>query len=769
MSRFIKWLKKYKAQCFVFSVILILLVSFMSISPKRLFKDVPCSTVVTDRNGELLGARIADDGQWRFPPTASVPDKFSISLIQFEDRMFRWHCGVNPASLIRACIQNIKEGRIISGGSTITMQVVRIAQQTDKPKKRTLWRKIVEAVWAVRLELSYSKEEILALYASYAPFGGNVVGLQAASWRYFGRSPEDLSWSEAAMLAVLPNAPAMIHPGKNRETLLSKRNRLLHRLHQKGYIDTETMALACEEPLPGRPVPLPQYCPHLCDYYHQTAKGRTTRTCIDISLQRNVENIMERWGKALSKRGINDLASVVIDIESGEYIAYCGNIDYNSGREGSQVDAATARRSTGSILKPMLYCAMLQDGEILPNTLLPDIPININGFSPQNFDKQFYGAVPAATALSRSLNVPSVHLMRKYGVARFYELLKKCGMNTLDRSASHYGLSLILGGAEGRLAEITKIYADMALAMTEKNPERLPDRFPLRDRCAIYYTLEALSEVNRPDEMDWRNIISVHKVAWKTGTSYGFRDAWSIGVTTKYAVGVWAGNAGGEGVPQLTGASVAGPVMFDIFNLLPSSQWFPEPDEDEYTVAEVCNASGHLKGQYCDEYTAMMLPKKALRSTVCPYHRPVMLTADDKCRCTPPYPGSHTENLFLLPPAMEWFYKKHHPEYRSLPPLVKGTSDNNFNPMEFIYPESGSTLYIPRQLDGSIKGITLNLAHSNPEKKVYWHLDNEYLSETQFIHQLQIVPPVGSHNVTVTDEDGFTLSVSFTIAEGRDK
>ena len=379
----------------------VLLAGWLFCLPKDLFKGTSYATVVTDRNGELLGARIAGDQQWRFPPCDTVPERFATALIQFEDRHFRWHPGVNPVALVRAFADNLRAGHVVSGGSTLTMQVIRLSRN----RERTLWQKIVEAILATRLEFRCSKDEILALYASHAPFGGNVVGLEAAAWRYFGRPADELSWAESATLAVLPNAPASIHPGKARDQLLAKRNRLLERLHRRGYFDASTLETALAEPLPDAPYPLPNLARHLVE---AQPRGEETQTGIDISLQRQVEDATTRWSDELALTGTADLAAVILDIRSGETIAYVGNASPLRTRHGSEVDIAASPRSTGSILKPFLYCAALQDGTILPRTLLRDTPVNLNGFTPQNFDLQFHGAVPAAEALARSLNVPAV-------------------------------------------------------------------------------------------------------------------------------------------------------------------------------------------------------------------------------------------------------------------------------------------------------------------------------------------------------------------------
>ena len=701
------------------------LLGYLLCMPRNLFRGVPYSTVVVDRGGQLLGARIADDGQWRFPPSDTVPEKYAKALVRFEDKRFRYHPGVDLLSIGRAVRDNLREGRVTSGGSTITMQVIRLSRQ----RERTLWQKAVEAVLATRLELRYSKRKILALYASHAPFGGNVVGLEAASWRYFGRPPGELSWAESATLAVLPNAPSSIHPGRGREELLSKRNRLLENLLRHGEISPSVYEEAITEPLPEAPVPLPSHARHLVE---TQKKGVRTVLDIDLALQKRVEAVTDRFSDDLALSGAADMAAVVMELSGGGVVAYVGNTSPGRERTGSEVDIARSPRSTGSILKPFLYCSALQDGKILPETLLPDVPVNLGGFTPQNFDMQFHGAVPAAEALSRSLNVPAVHLLRMYGVPRFHQLLKDCGLTTLTMDASHYGLSLILGGAEGTLLDITRAYAGMVMQ---------PRGFPLDDPVALWYTYEALGRVNRPDEIDWKLVPSVRKAAWKTGTSYGFRDAWAVGVTPDYAIGVWCGNADGHGVPALTGAKAAGPVLFALLNLLPEGEkWFPEPSGGIY--ADVCTDSGMLKSLECPTYKSVLLPAKAMETAVCPYHKG----------------GS-----FVLPPAMEWYYKPYHPEYA--PPV----SASEVPLLEFIYPESGSVIYLPRQLDGSAGEAVFRIAHRDPGATVWWHLDGEYCGETRLVHEMGFAPAPGAHTLVAVDDKGNTAAVRFSVAEGSSR
>ena len=765
-------------------ILTFLLIGYIFCLPGQLF-HVPYSTVVTDRNDELLGARIASDGQWRFPPRETTPEKIKQCLITFEDKHFYHHWGVNPLSVGRAIYQNTKHKRIISGGSTLTMQTIRLARN----ESRTFGEKVIEMIWATRLEFRASKEEILSMYVSHAPFGGNVVGLDAAAWRYFGHSAEDLSWAESAMLAVLPNAPAMIHLSKGRKMLLSKRNRLLKQLLEKKIIDSSTYELAITEPLPDEPHPLPQIAPHLVSRFYKERNGLYTRSTIDRGMQTHIEDLAERWSNEFNRSDIRNLAILVIDIPTNQVIAYCGNVHFDRKQGGNQVDVIQAPRSTGSILKPFLYYAMLQEGSLLPDMLLPDIPININGFTPQNFNMQYEGAVPASEALARSLNIPAVTMLQRYGVPKFHNFLQQTGFKTITRSSSHYGLSLILGGAEATLWDVTNTYAQMGRSLIPHPDSKLSEKKEagiimaeekekenetaqksnqknfIWDKGAVWQTFDALKEVNRPEEIDWKSIPSMQTIAWKTGTSYGFRDAWAVGVTPRYAVGVWVGNATGEGKPGLVGAQTAGPVLFDIFNYLPASSWFERPT-GVFVDAEKFRQSGHLKGRFCEETDTILILPAGLRTDACPYHHLITLSADEKHRvyenCANTEPTLQ-KSWFTLPPVWEWYYKQHHPEYRPLPPFKAGCGEDTFQPMQFIYPPINAHIKLPKQLDGSKGFMTVELAHNDPDATIFWHLDETYLMQTQDFHKISLQPAPGKHSLTAVDGEGNTVSTTFFI------
>ena len=780
ISKYKQSKKRYKIGIPIF---ILLFVTYIFCLPSTLF-EVPYSTVVSDRNGELLGARIANDQQWRFPTVDSLPDKYKTCLLQFEDRYFNYHWGINPISIGRAFKQNISSKRVVSGASTITMQTIRLARKEN----RTYFEKIIEVILATRLEFSYSKEEILKLYASHAPMGGNVVGIEAASWRYFGHNSDNLSWGEAATLAILPNSPSMMHFGRNRDKLTAKRNKLLKSLYEDGKMSKMDYELASQEPLPPNPLALPQVAPHLVTRIHGEQNGKEVQTTLNKYQQEQTELVLERWNAEFAQNGIHNIAALVIDVETNEVVSYCGNVNFEKKLSGNQVDVIQAPRSTGSILKPFLYCAMLQEGMLLPDEILPDVPININGFAPKNFSLQYDGAAHASAALARSLNVPFVVSLKKYTVPKFYNILKKGGLKHLTYSADHYGLSLILGGAEASLWDISNLYLQMAQSVTNYNTLRRFDPFiephyvkrdkPYRAKGRVsqqlfqagasFQTLETLTNVNRPEELDWRSVPSVQKIAWKTGTSFGFRDALAVGATAKYVVSVWVGNSDGEGRPGLIGARTAGMVMFDIFNTLPHSTWFDIPENDLYKT-EICKESGALRSVNCPEESieTRYVTEKGREGNICNYHKLVHLSEDLKYQvyedCANER-GIVNKSWFVLPPVWEWYYKEKNISYKSLPPYSpECREDGKIRLMEFIYPFPNLIISTPKQLDGSLAKIVFELAHRKPSNRVFWHLDEKYIGETSDIHKKEYTPEKGKHKLTVVDESGESISTRFSI------
>lgn len=764
-------------------------IAYIFCLPSALF-DKPYSSVLEARNGQLLSASIAADGQWRFPHREIVPEKYARALIAFEDKRFEYHPGVDPLSLGRALYRNISEGRIVSGGSTITMQVIRLARQN---RSRDVLEKTIEMILATRLEVRYSKNEILSLYASHAPFGGNVVGIDAACWRYFGRSPENLSWAEAALLAVLPNAPAMIHPGKNRVALKRKRDRVLDVLFETGEIDALTCSLAKQEPMPGKPKSLPSLASHLLvRSKKENHQGKRLISTVDYELQQRVEGMLKDHHQRLKANQIYNGAVLVLDVNTGNVLAYAGNVRAGTSNHGEQVDIITSPRSTGSILKPFLYAAALDEGLILPATLLPDIPVFMNGFAPQNFSKEYDGAVHASQALVRSLNVPSVFLLRDYRYEKFYTLLKNSGLTTLRKPADHYGLSLILGGAEATLWDITGMYASMG--RTLKNYFKHPGknryvrsdfhppvytldetRSPVYEKestswlsaSSIYLTFEVLSELYRPEEQSgWRFFNSSKKIAWKTGTSFGFRDGWAVGVNADYAVGVWVGNADGEGRPGLTGINAAAPLLFDVFSMLPGKAWFDAPLSELQPVA-TCRNSGQRVSHHCENVDTVLTTLRGLDTPPCTHHKTIHLSNEGKFQvhsaCATITSMQHVK-WFVLPPVQEYYYRAKNISYKPLPPYRDDCQSATSIPsMDLVYPKPGARILIPRDFDGKPGSSVFQLAHRNENASVYWHLDGVFIGSTTGVHRLALNPPQGKHVLTLVDEQGESLEESFTV------
>jgi len=793
--------KRYKLIFFLL-IFLSAVIAFALCLPDPLF-DVSYSPVLYDRDGNLLGAQVASDGQWRFPGSGNLNEKFIIALIEAEDKRFRKHPGVDLAAIGRAAIQNIRGKRIVSGGSTITMQTIRLARGF---KKRTFFEKGIEAVMALRLEIGRSKDDVLAFYAANAPFGANVVGLEAASWRWYGRSPDDLSWAEAASLAVLPNNPAVIHPGRNRDALKEKRDALLRRLFNSGFIDEETLVLSLAENLPGEPLPLPRLAPHLLDRLVIEAGSSAVReppvfvSALDRGIQERVTSILNRAGGRFFFNGIFNGAVVVIDTKSGEVAAYAGNMITPNAPD---VNNAVSRRSSGSILKPFLYAAMLDTGDILPSSLVSDIPTRIGSFSPENMSRTYLGVVPADDALARSLNVPAARSLRVYGVDRFAQLLRSLGITTLFRPGVEYGLPLVLGGAEVSLLEITSLYSGLGraavsysntpanevffqpviLKKTGSSGKNVTRNVPVRELSAMispgaaWLTLEALVYAARPgEEAVWQEYAGARHIAWKTGTSYGFRDAWAVGVTPEWTVGVWIGNSSGEGRPELRSTVTSAPVLFEIFSALDSLEmhrrtWFIKPTI-ELRQEEVCAISGFPASGNCAEIIYKDIPKNAPAARACRYCQIIILN-ENLDRRIMIEPGIFTpvvqRRWFVLPPAEEWYYRRWNLDYKPLPPFADDLNiiNSGERALALFNPEPNGQIYVPREIDGSEGKIVFSAAHRSEFEIIHWHLDADYLGYSQNFHEMEARPLPGLRTLTLVDSSGNTIVRSFIVLSSQ--
>ncbi|HLA54768.1 MAG TPA: penicillin-binding protein 1C [Flavobacterium sp.] len=774
-TRIANWIKRNKIKS---AIAALLLLAYYFCLPHVLFEQ-PYSTIIESEEGELLDAKIARDGQWRFPAQDSIPDKFKKCIVYFEDEHFYQHFGFNPVAMTKAAIQNHKAGKVVRGGSTLSQQVIRLSRNQQK---RSYFEKAIELILATRLEFRYSKEKILELYAAHAPYGGNVVGLEMASWRYFGVQPHQLSWAETATLAVLPNAPSLIYPGKNQLKLLIKRNGLLKKLFTEKIIDRTTFETSILEKLPQKPYDLPQTAPHLLQNIAKMQEGKRIKTTVNFELQNRVNQIAKQYYDDYKQSEVYNMAIIIVDVKTRNILAYVGNSPTDKDHQ-KDVDIITAPRSTGSILKPFLYASMLDGGEILPNTLVADIPTQIAGYSPKNFDGTFDGAVPAHRALSRSLNIPAVLMLKDHGVYQFYDQLQRFKLRDINKHPNHYGLSLILGGAESNLWDLTKTYAGLSSTVdyftthqakyrtnefTELNwdaNKKLDfgeETFNKKNLGAgsIWLTYNAMKEVNRPEgDEAWKFYDSSLELAWKTGTSFGNRDAWAIGTNSKYVVGVWVGNASGEGRPSLTGVGSAAPILFDVFNLLPRQKWFATP-YDDLEEAEVCQLSGHIAGVNCPK-EKQWIPLNSKQTTVCTYHKTIHLDSTGQYQVNSSCEdigNMVTKNWFVLPPVMEWYYKSRHIDYVSLPPFREDCLGTNAVSMDFIYPKENGKVYLTKNFNGDIQPFVIKVAHSQPNVKLFWYLNNKYLGTTQTFHEMSIEAKTGKYYVTVEDESGNEIS-----------
>jgi penicillin-binding protein 1C len=794
---------------------------FLALPPERFPGDY--SAAVYARGGELLGASVSRSGQWRLSPGAKAgagsrvtSKRFETALVVYEDKHFYSHAGFDPGALVRAALQNARAGRIVSGGSTISMQVARLGRAG---RERELGEKAIEALMAIRLELIHGKKDLLRLYAENAPFGGNVVGIEAASFRFFGRSPESLSWAEAATLAVLPNAPSVAHPGKNRELLQAKRDRLLRELLRERRISEEDLELALIEPLPSEPYDLPSLAPQLVARFSTqitgVGGGELSRvvTTIDAPLQERSSGALKRRSAALAEGGVYNGACIVARIDTGEVLAYVANAAPpardESSREragggyadrGYAVDCIRAERSSGSLFKPFLYAAALEAGELGPRSLLPDLPTRYGSYEPENNLGTYSGAVRADEALARSLNVPFVRLLKSFGVERFRDILASTGMSTLHRRAEDYGLTLILGGAETSLWEMAGRFAalarsaergsgpgasqifDLGLTRAElASRVKRPDPF---SSGSAMLTLDALTKVARPEEeAAWEDYASSRRIAWKTGTSFGYRDAWAIGVDGTFVAGVWFGNASGEGRPSLKGSAAAAPLLFDLFGLLASGVGSGPAGKGIASAAsglgesgkvregalrevEVCADSGWAAGPDCERTETALVPAGAKALPLCPYCASVALSADGRyrVRAEDEAPGSvRVEKRFVLPPAIERFYGNNL-DYKKLPPWkpgsAQGASDRS---LAIIAPEEGASIFIPTEITGRPGATVFSAAHRDADSVVFWTLDGVYLGQTRGKHSIEARPGAGEHVLTVTDASGRSQARRFIV------
>lgn len=733
--------RSYKYFWLSLGLILILAFMFQHLRIRGEVFPAVYSPVVWSSQHEILSARVAEDGQWRLPPSEYQSPKFEKALLEYEDRGFYEHPGVELNALVRALYLNLTQMQVVSGASTLTMQIARMsARAHGQTHPRSYVNKIKEMVQSIQLEWKYSKEELLHLYMNHAPFGGNVVGIVAASWKYFGSPPSELSWSQAATLAVLPNNPSIIHLASQRPALKQKRNRLLMRLHLEGELSSQELDLALQEELPEAPQPFDDVAPHAM--YCKSCPDAT----LDQALQVKVQGMTNRYIQRLSQEEIDNAAVLVLDLKTQEPIVYVAN-QTSQVELGSHVDMIQAFRSPGSTLKPFLFHSALKRGLILPGSLLPDYPSRFGSYRPQNYSKSFYGAIPAWRALSESLNIPAVYLLQQVGVEVFQDDLRKWGFHHMQQADRYYGLTLALGGAESSLWELVHAYGHLAQSQTP----------------ASQMVLEALQKVQKPqDAKVWEHLGLENSMAWKTGTSWGFRDAWAIGVTPDYAIGVWVGNAHGEGRPQLTGVKKAAPLLFEVEKALSKrSPWAPL--DDQVHTLEVCQHSGYQASPSCPRVRRDALAESS-DLKLCPYHKEIRVNPQGErvhSQCGD-FAQSEPQVIFEMPPKMAYYFKQTHPHLSHTIPWSQQCPVKSAD-FEINFPDEGSQLILPKLSQGHSSEFILEASHQQMDAQLFWFLNGRYLGETREIHQQTLSLSPGRYELTIQNQSGDSRKRKFQV------
>jgi penicillin-binding protein 1C len=534
-----------------------------SLGPLPLAQAQQVSTSVVDRNGKLLRAYAMADGRWRLPVDArtGVDPRYLKLLLAYEDRRFRSHAGVDPLALGRAALLVVTRGHIVSGGSTITMQLARLMEPR---RERSIYAKLRQMVRAIEIERQLSKDQILDLYLALAPFGGNLEGVRAASLGYFGKEPKRLSLAEQALLVALPQSPETRRLDRHPETARIARNRVLDRMVEEGVVSPDDAVQAKAVPVPRLRKPMPILAPHSADQAVANVKDAPViALTLDSSLQKVLESLARDRAPALGPD--ISVAIVAVDNDSGDVLAHVGSPDYFDERRAGQVDMTRAVRSPGSTLKPFIYGLAFEDGFVHPESLIDDRPVRFGSYAPENFDMTFQGTVPVRKALQLSLNVPAIELMDRVGASRLSSRLKQAGANLVLPKDEVPGLAMGLGGVGVSLQDLVQLYSGIARLGSTKPLREIvwkdDVREPLRlmDQVAAWQVGNVLIGTPPPENA------AHNRIAFKTGTSYGYRDAWSVGFDGRMTIGVWVGRPDGAPVPGLVGRTAAAPILFDAF------------------------------------------------------------------------------------------------------------------------------------------------------------------------------------------------------------
>jgi penicillin-binding protein 1C len=714
------------------------------------------SRVVTDREGSLLRAWLAADGTWALPATLDdLTGDFIAATIAVEDQRFMTHPGVDPVAMARALVQNVLAGRVVSGASTLTMQTVRLLER----RPRDLPSKIIEAAHALALESRSSKWEILEFYVNNAPYGGNIRGIRAAAFRYFHKHPFDLTLAESALLAGLPQSPTAFRPDRFPERARKRRDHVLARMHEEGLIDAGRLAAARAEPVEVRPSPFPFLAPHFTQMAQaaQPGAGRVV-TSLDSGLQSLAESAVRSAVASRRPDGISNAALVVIENATGEVRALVGSSDFCDEEASGQVNGALAPRSPGSTLKPFTFALGFASGLIAPSTILADLPMQAEGWTPENFDGKFRGPVSASRALVASLNLPAVEVLARVGHAELYHLLKRCGISTLQAPPDAYGLSLTLGSAEVSLLELTNAYAALArgglaipYSLLSAPREAGPPRRVLPEGAA-YLVAEILSDTSRLGPAGGRLASAGRpRIAWKTGTSSGNRDAWTVAWNPEYTVGVWMGNFDGRPAAALAGLHTAAPLALKVFGALYVNRvgpWYPRPQD--VVEGEVCARSGQPAGEQCPHRVKGLLP--ALARARCEVHRAVP-------------GGSGDATVEVWPNELHTWFQENDPTYLGI--AASGMADpdrldRDRNQPVILSPIDGFE-YVATAEPGRETALPLAAYAAWDSENLFWFVDGVFLAEADLGRKVHWPMSPGAHRITCADRRSRSTTVEIQV------
>jgi len=725
------------------------------------------SKLVLDADGKVLGAFLSQDDKWRMKTELTeISEDLQKAFLEKEDKYFFYHFGVNPVSLLRAFFQNIWYGKRLSGASTITMQVARLLE----PKKRTYWNKMVEIFRALQLELHYSKKEILQMYFNLVPYGGNIEGVKSASVLFFGKLPQNLSIAQITTLAIIPNRPSSLQLGKDEQKLIQERNKWLKRLAKEKLFDAKGIQTALSEPCEVHRQPIPQFAPHFALRISKMYPDKDNiKSSLKIAFQSKVKDLAKNYAKRLKNLQIENVAVLVVENKTRRVVAYVGSQDFAE----SQVDGVVAIRSPGSTLKPLVYALAMDLGKITPKTTINDIPTNWQGYAPDNFDKQFRGKISIEQALSQSLNIPAVEVLHQISVSFFVKKLSQIGFQTIRKQGKNLGLSMILGGCGVSLEELTTLYVTFAnlglyapLNYLQDEGKSVVDT--IFSETSAYSMAQVLTLAQRPDlPRAYQNVQNKPQIAWKTGTSYGRRDAWSIGFNQDYTVGVWVGNFDGKGVAELTGGEIATPLLFEIFGVVgnPSGALLSVPKKVEFRL--VCSESGLPPSDFCkNQVTDYYIPLVSPTQT-CQHLKEVYVSADERYSYLPdclPANGYKKKVFPNLSPDLKTYYETEKIPFEQAPPYAPEcegeiVGNQQYKP-KIISPIEGKTYIVPEK---SQPELLLKAHLHNDVKKVFWYVDDKLYKEASTKEQVFVKPTAGKTKITCIDDKGRSSEINISV------